>query len=163
MRTLVLIFLVGLVIGFLATAYIDKEEIQLIRSPRNFWQTFVNHFTLNYWYFFLTWMMGLVIFGFILVFFICFLKGFFEGIVLGIFVRSQAFVGIIGFLKMRLWDVILLIPLFLYLCYLASENAMQKMEFGDKKISYFNQLVMITIGLVIYCSLKCISKWLVEV
>lgn len=155
--TILMTILFGFLIGMLSTNKLAKEYYSVERLDKSYVQIFINAFTLNYWYFFLLWLLGLMAFGFILSYFIIFFKSFMTGVTFGICLKSTGVFGIVHFLKYGVLEIVIILPILLYVGYksisLSFEGKNKLMKGGN----YFNVILIATILIVVYALLVCIK------
>lgn len=161
--TILMTIIFGFLIGMLATNKLEKAIYDVERLDKSYLQIFINAFTLNYWYFFLLWILGLVVLGFIFSYFIIFFKSFMTGVTFGICLKSSGVFGIFHFLKYGLLEVLVILPL---LCYVGYRSISFSLEGKNKMVkgqSYFKVIFIATILIVIYSLLVCIKFNALEV
>lgn len=151
LKIILIVFLMGFIVGSLSTAKIKSVNYTLTRSTKSALAIFFNAFAYNYWYFFLLWICGFFLFGFILIYIMVFLKGFSVGTICFLLLKTNGLVGIGDFLSIIFPEVLILIPIFLYLSYQAISNTFnQKLIYQNSSNSYINKLIFITCGIAFY-------------
>ena len=98
MISIILTIIVGFIIGVISTSQLRRENYQLSYQDIPYLQVFLNSFSLNYWYFFLLWLVGIIPLGFIIAYFIIYFKSFMEGVTFGIIVKSSGLFGVATFM-----------------------------------------------------------------
>lgn len=153
----------GVLTGFFATAYLEKQNVSVSNSTNSMVKIFINSFTINYWYFFLLWLFGLMSFGFVLSYFTIFIKGFMVGVLMGVLTKNGAIYGVGSFVRYAFGDIIILIPSFIYLSYQSVMFSFKKDLYGNDKGKYLRILLLTTLAIVFYSILKAATKLLIEV
>lgn len=157
-------FLLGILVGALSTAKIKTIDYQVIKSQKKALSIFFNAFAYNYWYLFLIWLFGFISVGFILTYFTIFLKGFSFGTIGFLLLKSQGIPSIGDFIKLTFSDVFILLPILLYLTYKSiSKNLDQKSIFQDSLNGYLNNLIVVTIGIVIYAAVITVMNNFIKI
>ena len=162
--SIIFTIILGFLIGVFSTNTLPKTIYEIDDTQKSYVQIFLNAFSLNYWYFFVLWFLGMLPFGFCLAYFITFFKSFMIGVTFGLCLKSSAMFGILHFVTFAILEMGFLIPL---LIYLASKSVSFSI-FGRKSLqqngqNYFNILVFITIAIVIYAILTCFKMNFLEV
>lgn len=155
--TILMTIIFGFLIGMLSTNKLSKEYYSVERLDKSYVQIFINAFTLNYWYFFLLWLLGLMPFGFIIAYFIVFFKSFMTGVTLGICLKSTGVFGIIHFFKYGVLEMIIILPILLYVGYKSIALSFEGKNKMTNGINYFNVILITTILIIIYALCACIK------
>ncbi len=138
-------------VGSLSTAKIKSIDYQIVKSSKSAFTIFFNAFAYNYWYFFLLWLCGFFGLGFIMTYFITFLKGFSVGTLCFLLLKANGLPSLSDFSKIIFPEMLILIPLFLYLAYQAASNAAnQKSIYQSSANTYLNKLIFTTGGIALY-------------
>ena len=161
----VLLFcLLGFIFGIFSTNTLDKLEIDLLKNDSNIIKTFLNAFTINYWYLFIIWFLGLIPLGFIITYFISFFKSCLIGITFGICLKASAIFGFYQFISFSVLELLIIIPTTVYIASKSINiNIGGKIELMSKGNEYFNVLIKTTILIIIYAILSCLKMTLLEV
>ncbi len=155
--TILMTIFFGFLVGILATNKLEKEYYEVTRIDKSFVQIFINAFTLNYWYFFLLWVLGLTTLGFLISYFIIFFKSFMTGVTLGICLKSTGVFGIVHFLKYGFLELLLILPILFFVGYHSIALSLAGKDKLHRGNGYFKIIVITTILLVIYAILTCIK------
>ncbi len=153
----------GFLIGILATNNLDKENYAIERLDKPYVQIFINAFTLNYWYFFILWLLGLMALGFIFAYFIVFFKSFMTGITFGICLKSMGVFGVVQFAKYGLLELLIILPVLFFTSYKSISLSLEGKNRIGKSGNYFKVILITTIFIVIYALLVCIKFNTLEV
>lgn len=131
----------GLLVGIFTGLKI-KVDIEEIIKEKNSIETFINTFTMNYWYLFLMIILsdGLNIFGNI---FILFGKGITLGTSLGILLKNKALFGLGVYVFNFLGQFIIIIPLMFALILLEFRNVKTKLTSMTLFLAIYSFLIAI--------------------
>ncbi len=113
----IVIIVVGFIFGFMASGDLKHITFQVDRISSSRVKIFINAFTINYWYLFVSWIAGMVSFGLIVNYFIAFFKGFIWGVTFTLLIRSEAVFGFFSFFKLILLQILFLLPALIYVTY----------------------------------------------
>ena len=91
------VMIIGFIFGIFSTNTIGKLELNVIKNNSSIVKTFINAFTLNYWYLFIIWFLAFIPLGFVIIYFITFFKSCLTGIIFGICLKASAIFGIYQF------------------------------------------------------------------
>lgn len=161
---IIFVIIFGFFIGIFSTNTLSKLEISIENNlTKSYFEIFLNAFTTNYWYLFIIWFLGLIPFSFIISLFITFFKSFITGVTLGVFLKNSAVVGIFKFLSFSILEILIIIPLIIYLTTKSIAYSLNKFNpITLNNESYFNVLFKTTIFTIIYAILTCIRIALLE-
>ena len=162
MISIILTIIVGFIIGVISTSQLRSENYQLSYQDIPYLQVFLNSFSLNYWYFFLLWLVGIIPLGFIIAYFIIYFKSFMEGVTFGIIVKSSGLFGVASFIKFGFLELFLIFPLLYYVGYQSLKLSFRGKDMLNSKSDYFKVIIVATIFIVIYALLICIKFNFVE-
>lgn len=158
------IMIIGFIFGIFSTNTIGKLELNVIKNNSSIVKTFINAFTLNYWYLFIIWFLAFIPLGFVIIYFITFFKSCLTGIIFGICLKASAIFGIYQFVGFSILEILILFPTLLYL---SSKSINLNFEGKRRMLSngedYFNVLIKVTILIIIYAILSCIKMTILEV
>lgn len=157
LKIVILFVILGILIGVLSTSNINKSDVVIELKNSNKVLVFINMFTLHYFYFFILWLLGFINFGFIFNLFITFFKSFIEGVSLGIIIKTYSLVGIGMFLKNKIFELILILPLLIFISYNSFNYSLGliKNKYSDKvNLEYLKKLFLMTFIIVIYSICK---------
>lgn len=141
----------GIVIGIFSTANLNENEIILEYEQNNKVMIFVNSFCKHYFYLFIIWLLGFVNLGFIISFFIGFFKSFIEGVSLGVIIKTINLLGIGYFIKYRILEILVILPVLAYVLYNSVKRNFDKNINNDQ---YIKTLFLMTLFVVIYSVIK---------
>lgn len=161
--SILLTIIAGFIIGIISTSQLSKENYQLNYRNIPYLQIFLNSFSLNYWYFFLLWLMGIIPLGFIIAYFIIYFKSFMEGVTFGIIVKSSGLFGVATFVKFGFLELFLIFPLLFYVGYQSLKMSFKGKNMLNSNNNYFRVIIITTIFIIIYALLVCIKFNFVEV
>lgn len=156
----------GFFIGVFSTNTLPKQMYELDTVPKNYVQVFLNAFSLNYWAFFVMWFLGLMPFGFLLIYFIIFFKSFMLGVTLGVCLKSSAIFGTKLFVSFVFLELLIIIPTLIYLAkksisYSLFYKTLFLNNFNNSK--YFNVLIKVSAFIILYAILTCLKMTFLEV
>lgn len=161
--TIIFTIITGILIGIFSTNTIDKKIYEVHEVTKNYLQLFLNAFSLNYWYFFILWFLGLIPLGFFLSYFITFFKSFMIGVTLGICLKSSAIFGTKIFISYALFELLIIIPLLTYVAKKSIHYSLVgRNSFNENGTKYFKVLVKTTIFIIIYAILVAIRMTILE-
>lgn len=110
------------------------------------------------------WVCGLFTFGFVIIYFIIFFKGFTIGTIGLILLKSNGLPSVGDLIKIAFPEIIIIIPLFLYLSYYAiNHNFNQKTLYQNIANNYINKLFISTGGIVIYAIIIAICNRFINI
>lgn len=162
--SIIFTIILGTIIGVVSTSTLKDINYQVTRIDKSYLSVFLNSFSLNYWYFFIIWIFGMIPLGFCVIYFIIFFKSFILGITLGICLKSMALLGVVEFLSFVIVDVLILIPT---LIYISNASINYSMIFNNNLNKnpgqYFNRLIKVTILIIIYAILSSLKMTFLEV
>lgn len=155
---------IGIMIGIVSTSTLKDLDYSIVNSEKNYVRVFLNSFSLNYWYFFIIWIFGMIPLGFCVSYFITFFKSFMIGITMAICIKSSALFGIVEFITFLCTDIIIIIPLLIYISS-ASINfsLMGRRIYQNNPNLYFSKLIKVTIIIIIYAILTSLKMTFLEV
>lgn len=155
---------IGMIIGVISTSTLKNLDYQIVNSSKSYVKIFLNAFSLNYWYFFVLWIFGMIPLGFCLSYFVTFFKSFMMGVTLAICLKSSALFGIVEFVGYIFLDGLILIPTLIYLA-TASINfsLIGKSNYQRNPNQYFGKLLKVTIIIIIYAILTSLKMTFLEV
>lgn len=162
--SVIITIILGIIIGVISTSTLSNLNYQVVTSDKSYVQVFFNAFSLNYWYFFVLWIFGMVPLGFCISYFITFFKSFMIGITLGICLKSSALFGIIEFISYIFIDGLIIIPSLIYLSAASIKfSLLNKGDFQRNPNLYFSKLLKITFAIITYAILISIKMTFLEV
>ena len=156
--SIVMVIILGFLVGILSTNRLEKEVYTITKSTRPFVEIFIHTFTLNYWYFFILWVCGVLPLGFIISYFIGFFKSFMIGVTIGICIKSSGLFGIIQYVKFGILEIVILLPILIYASYKSISLSLNgRDQLFQNKENYWNVLVKITLGIILFSLLTCLK------
>lgn len=161
--SILLTIISGILIGIFSTSTLKDISFELTNTNKNFLTIFLNAFTLNYWYFFIIWIFGMIPLGFLISYFITFFKSFILGITLALCLKTSAIFGAIEFICLIIIDFLILIPSLIYIVNASiNYSLIGKKSYQANPNLYFNKLIKITILVIIYAILTCLKVTFLE-
>lgn len=162
--SILFIIVIGVLIGILSTNKLEKINITISNNNEKYLKIFLNSFSLNFWYLFLIWFIGMIPLGFIFDYLIIFVKSFTIGITLGICLKSSAIFGIKEFITFAILELIIVVPSLIFLGNKSISFSLNgKNNLSINRNDYFNVLIKITIITIIYAILSCLKMTFMEV
>lgn len=93
-----------------------------------------------------------------------FIKGFSVGTICFILLKANGLFGIGDFFTIIFPEILILIPLYLYLAYQSVNNTFnQKLIYQNSSDKYINKLIFITIGIAFYASIIAIINNFIKI
>ena len=161
--SIIITIISGVLIGVFSTSTLKDINILVSKIDKNYIKVFLNAFSLNYWYFFLIWIFGMIPLGFLITYFITFFRSFILGITLALFLKSSALFGIITFLLFIINDCLVLIPILIYIANASiNYSLIGKKSYQTNPNLYFKKLIRITILIILYAILTCLKMTFLE-
>lgn len=160
--SLVVFLLGGILSGFLATSEYRTIplSIKTVEVPRL--KIFFLTFSQQYWLIAALWFMGLIPLGFLASYALLFGKGFMFGVTIGFIIKAEALFGAYSCFKLLVWQLIILLPLTLYIAYFSVLVSFFRLKVTQEKAeinlpSYLNRLLFASIVIVIYSIIMALS------
>lgn len=164
LKIILIAFVLGIIVGALSTAKIKSVNYTIVKSEKSLLAIFFNAFAYNYWYFFLLWIFGFFLFGFIMIYIMVFLKGFSVGTICFMILKTNGLFGIGDFFEIVFPEILILIPFFIYLAYQSVSNTFnQKLIYQNSSDKYINKLIFITIGIAFYAAIIAIINNFIKI
>lgn len=160
---ILIMILSGMLIGIFSSIKLEKQNYQLTYSNKSYLQLFINSFTTNYWYFFIIWLTGLIPFGFVLTSLFAIIKSFLTGVIVCLSFKGNGIFGLLILIRYGFLEFLIILPLLYFVSYHIFLNTLIGRNYLNKKTSYFNILIIITLFIVLYSLLISIKFNVMEV
>lgn len=158
LTSIIVTILIGFVFGFMASGDIKYLTFQVERVTSSRVKLFLNALTINFWYLFISWIVGMISFGLIINYFIAFFRGFIWGVTFTLLMRSEAIFGFFSFFKLIFLQILFLLPAIIYVTYQGVKMSLINLGLITKRThetsNYFKVIVRVLILVIAYSLLN---------